>query len=297
MNAIHYNNCPVCSSGNIQFVFSAKDNTVSQQLFEIWQCNDCTLRFTQDVPAENEIGRYYQSENYISHTDTSKGLINRIYKAVRKKTLRKKRKLVCLVTGLTGGKVLDIGSGAGAFASEMMRNGWNVTALEPDEKARTVARKNFGIELQPPDKLFALTAGSFDAITLWHVLEHVHLLHEYMQQMKNLLKKNGRVIIAVPNYTSKDADVYKQFWAAYDVPRHLYHFSPKAMQMLAGLYNLKIEAYKPMWFDSFYVSLLSSRYKSGKTSWLSAMWNGFRSNLKAVRDKKKCSSVIYVLAK
>jgi predicted SAM-dependent methyltransferase len=142
-----------------------------------------------------------------------------------------------------------------------------------------------------------LPVNYFDAVTLWHVLEHVHDLSKYIQQLKALLKEKGRLFIAVPNYTATDAAVYKEYWAAYDVPRHLYHFSPRSMQALMEKNGLKVLLYKPMWYDSFYISLLSSRYKNGKTNWVAAFWNGLRSNLSAIGDNKKCSSVIYVIVK
>jgi 2-polyprenyl-3-methyl-5-hydroxy-6-metoxy-1,4-benzoquinol methylase len=297
MNSIHYNNCPVCFSERIHPIMTVKDHSVSQEEFAIWQCDVCSLRFTQDIPDQNEIGKYYQSENYISHSDTTKGLINRIYHWVRKRTLRKKRKLVYQLTGINKGVLLDVGSGTGAFASEMKNYGWQVTGIEPSDEARQFAKKVYGIELKNSEELSLLSADYFDAITLWHVLEHVHQLHPYIQQLKQSLKKNGKLIIAVPNYTSKDGEHYQENWAAYDVPRHLYHFSPQSMKVLLEKNQMKIIDCKPMWFDSFYISLLSSQYKNGKTSWLSAGWNGFVSNLAAITDKKKCSSVIYVIGK
>ncbi len=294
---IHYTNCPACSSANINAVLTATDQTVSKQKFAIWQCNDCTLRFTQDVPSQNEIGPYYKSEDYISHTNTSKGLINSLYQFVRKTTLKQKRKLVNKTTGKQTGNLLDLGSGVGAFAGEMKTVGWNVTGLEPDDDARKVAADIYKIELKGTDQLFQLPAESFDAVTMWHVLEHVHDLHEYIRQLHTLLKNDGKLIIAVPNYTSLDGDIYKEYWAAYDVPRHLYHFSPKSMQLLMGKNGFSVAQYKPMWFDSFYICLLSSKYKNGKTNWIAAAWNGFRSNLKALSNSKNCSSVIYVIEK
>jgi len=294
---VHYTNCPVCNSTNIHPALNVKDHTVSGEMFEIWECNDCKLRFTQDIPDESAIGRYYQSEDYISHTETSKGLINRLYLSVRTRTLKKKRKLVSEITGLKEGKVLDLGSGTGAFVNEMVKNGWEAIGLEPSDEARKVARQAYHLKLKTNDQLFSLPANSFDAITLWHVLEHVHQLHQTMQQLRNLLKENGRLIIAVPNYTSLDAKIYKENWAAYDPPRHLYHFSPGSMKIFAEKNGMNILQYKPMWFDSFYISLLSSKYKTGKTHWIAAAWNGLRSNLEAVGNKKKCSSIIYVIAK
>lgn len=294
---IHYTNCPVCGSADIKNVLSAKDYTVSGEIFPIAECNACSLRFTQDVPDAASIAPYYKSEDYISHSNTSKGLINRLYQYVRKRTLRKKRRLVQRVTGMGKAHLLDIGSGTGAFVSEMAFHGWYVTGLEPDEGARQVAKKEYNIELKDMDQFFHLPAGSFDAITLWHVLEHVHELSAYVQQLKSLLKEKGKLFIAVPNYTSKDASIYKECWAAYDVPRHLYHFSPRSMQILMEKHGLKLLGHKPMWYDSFYISMLSSKYKNGKTNFFASFFNGFRSNLKAMGDVKRCSSVIYVIGK
>jgi 2-polyprenyl-3-methyl-5-hydroxy-6-metoxy-1,4-benzoquinol methylase len=188
-----------------------------------------------------------------------------------------------------------VGSGTGSFVKEMKDHGWQVTGLEPDADARKVAKEHFYCELQDSDKLFSLAPTSFDAVTLWHVLEHVHDLTGYLRQLKLVLKSDGRLIIAVPNYTSLDAAKYKENWAAYDVPRHLYHFSPRAMQILMAKMGMQILDYKPMWFDSFYVSLLSSGYTHERTKWISALWTGVRSNLKALSDNEKCSSVIYII--
>ena len=302
-SVVHYTRCPACNSLALKPVFDTLDYSVSGKSFSIWECTDCSLRFTQDVPDRNSIGQYYKSEDYISHTNTSKGFINRLYQIVRKKTLRQKRKLICKISGKEKGTLLDVGSGTGAFVNEMKQNGWDVTGLEPDEDARNVAKENFQCELKSTDELFDLSENDFDVITLWHVLEHVHDLQGYLQQFKKLLKQDGKLVIAVPNYTSFDASVYKEFWAAYDVPRHLYHFSPDSMKLLVAKNGMKVEKFKPMWFDSFYVSFLSSKYKNahppkrqGKTNWLAASWNGFVSNLEALFDNDKCSSVIYIIS-
>jgi 2-polyprenyl-3-methyl-5-hydroxy-6-metoxy-1,4-benzoquinol methylase len=296
-NTIHLNRCPVCHAENISSIFKAKDYTVSQDEFSILHCQNCSLRFTQNIPDLHSISSFYQSEDYISHSDTNKGFINRIYQLVKKRTLSGKRNLIIRSTGLHKGNHLDVGCGTGAFANKMLKAEWTVTGLEPDSGARAVAEKMYGLKILNADELFNLPANSFDAITLWHVLEHVHDMHGYVKQLKNLLKENGKLFIAVPNYTSYDAQVYKQYWAAYDVPRHLYHFSPASMKNLIEQHELKIISYKPMWFDSVYVSLLSSKYKNVKTNFIRAMWTGLVSNLRALFDIKKCSSVIYIISK
>jgi 2-polyprenyl-3-methyl-5-hydroxy-6-metoxy-1,4-benzoquinol methylase len=291
---ILYDSCPCCGQKNITPVFSAEDFTLSHERFEIWECKNCTLRFTQNVPGQDKIGAYYQSENYISHSDTNKGLINNLYHKVRIRTLAKKRKMVEEITGKSSGSILDVGCGTGAFLHTMQLSGWKIAGLEPDEAARKKALELYKLNLDSSEKLVSLPAESFDAITMWHVLEHVHELHEYIKRLKELLKPGGKLFIAVPNYTSYDEKVYKEFWAAYDVPRHLYHFSPASMHTLLSLHEMPVVSIKPMWYDSFYVSMLSEQYKTGKPHPLKALITGGISNLKAIFNNEKCSSVIYV---
>lgn len=294
---ITYDRCPVCDSAGIQKFLTATDHTVSNEPFEIWQCANCSLRFTQNIPGQDDIGRYYQSEEYISHTETSKGIVNRLYLLVRQFTLRSKENFIKEQTGLKNGNLLDVGAGTGAFVHRMETAGWRATGLEPDEKAIQRASSQYGLSLQPVSSLFRLEPAGFDAITLWHVLEHVHDLHGYMDQMKKLLKPSGKLFIAVPNYTSYDAEHYRSNWAAYDVPRHLYHFSPAAMHLLAGKHGLSIKKMQPMWFDSFYVSMLSEKYETGRPGVLRGFIRGLRSNSKALSNRRKASSLIYVMEK
>lgn len=195
------------------------------------------------------------------------------------------------------GRLLDFGAGTGAFVNTAQLNGWQVTGLEPDAATRGRAADLYKLTLRDTGTLFQLAEESFDAITLWHVLEHVHELHATIGQIKKLLKENGRALIAVPNYTSYDAQQYQQYWAAYDVPRHLYHFSPAAIEKLLALHGLRLRTIKPMWYDSFYISMLSEQYKTGKNQLVSAAWTGLCSNLKALFTRRRCSSVIYIIGK
>lgn len=294
MNRVHYTSCPVCSSTAINPLITLNDYSISKEQFTIWQCADCSLRFTQDIPGENSIGSYYQSEDYISHSNTQKGFINKAYQIVRSHTLKQKAKLIKSYTKEKGA-ILDIGAGTGAFLNTMQQQGWNVSGIEPDGGARDQAKKLFDLQLQEPNTLKDFPPLNFDAITMWHVLEHVHQLHPYVERLKDMIKPDGKIFIAVPNYTSLDAQLYGNYWAGYDVPRHLYHFSPRSMHKLIELHGLKIIAKKPMWFDSFYVSLLSSKYKSGNL--IAAGVNGLRSNIKAMMNTERCSSIIYVISK
>ncbi len=286
-----------CGSKAVTKVLTCNDHTVSKEAFEIWECSNCTFRFTQNVPDEANISAYYQSAEYVSHSDTKQGIINRLYHIIRIYTLQTKQKLVQKVTRLQNGTLLDVGAGTGAFANIMQQAGWKVTGLEPDATARANALSIYDLKLNELTNLHQLESNSFDAITMWHVLEHVHDPHGYLQAYLNILKPDGRLIIAVPNCTSHDAAVYKNYWAAYDVPRHLYHFSPASMQVLLEQKAFLLEAVKPMWFDSFYVSMLSEKYRNGKENFLRAVWVGMISNLKAVLNVRKCSSVIYIFRK
>ena len=288
--------CPCCASGNITKALECEDYTVSHEIFEIWHCANCSQRFTQNIPDQEAIGPYYQSDTYISHSDTEKGLVNKLYKLARNYTLNWKLKLVAKWTGIQkGGSILDIGAGTGAFLENAQTQGWFVTGLEPDAGARKLSHEKYGLALDEPSRLFSLPGASFDAVTMWHVMEHVHQLHEYMAEIKRVLKQEGTALIALPNYTSKDATHYGKFWAAYDVPRHLYHFSPAAVRKLASQHGLQVETTKRMWLDAFYIAILSEQYKNGKGDLIAAVFNGFKSNLQAWSHKEECSSLVYVI--
>jgi 2-polyprenyl-3-methyl-5-hydroxy-6-metoxy-1,4-benzoquinol methylase len=294
MALISYKSCPSCKGNTIREVLCAEDFTVSHEIFGIWECGDCSLRFTQLVPDLESSGSYYKASAYISHTDTREGLVNKIYHQVRKITLKQKRRMVENSTRVSQGSLLDIGAGTGAFAASMKAAGWQVKGIEPDAEARAKARDRYGLELLDPGELSGLQEQSFDAITLWHVLEHVHDLHGYLGRIYSLLRPGGRLLVAVPNYTSLDAGHYGKYWAAYDVPRHLYHFSPLSVRRLFKSHGLNIVSKKPMWYDSFYISLLSEKYRNGKGNMVRAVWTGLRSNFSALINRDRCSSLVYI---
>lgn len=293
LQLMSYANCPVCKNESIKPVLTAKDHTVSGETFTIAECGMCGLRYTLNAPSEDKIGPYYQSSAYISHSNTKKGVINLLYHIARFFTMMSKEKLVKKASKRQVGMLLDIGSGTGTFAHTMERAGWNVVGLEPDPEARKQAIKKYNCDIYPSDELFRLPEQTYSVITMWHVLEHVHQLDEYVDRMKHLLAPTGKLIIAVPNYTSKDAAIYKEFWASYDVPRHLYHFSPNSMRMLMKRHGMQVIGTRRMWLDSFYISLLSEKYKKG--FFLKGIWNGLVSNFNALLHKEQCSSLVYVI--
>jgi 2-polyprenyl-3-methyl-5-hydroxy-6-metoxy-1,4-benzoquinol methylase len=289
----HYEFCPVCGSAEISILFTAKDHMVSGQSFPVAGCIQCKARFTQDVPDESAIGPFYKSESYISHTDTRKGLVNRLYHIVRNHTLQAKRKAMRKALGRDKGSILDYGCGTGAFLGVMKDAGWTVAGIEPDADARRIAMAAHGVEPAEPGALKDMPDASFDIVTLWHVLEHVYDLHDTLQHLHRVLKPGGHLFIAVPNYTSADAVHYGTDWAAWDVPRHLYHFAPKTIPMLMEKHQFRMAEMKPMWFDSFYVSMLSEKYRHQEPNLVSAAWYGLRSNMAAIGHPDRCSSVVY----
>lgn len=293
-DVVHYTSCPACGSKEFYPVMEVADHSVTKELFSLLECKECQLRFTQDVPNPQSIVRYYQFEQYISHTNTKKGGINKLYQWVRTFTLHQKRRLIEKQSGLSSGNLLEIGAGTGAFAATMQRAGWQVTALEPDAGARQIAKEQFGVQLSDSSRFYELPIGQYDVITLWHVLEHMHDLRQVLGHLRTLLKPGGKLFIAVPNYTSYDAHVYTSYWAAYDVPRHLYHFSPRAMRNLLSAHQLVLTDTMPMWFDSFYVSLLSTSYQKGKTNYLNGLFTGLLSTIKTLGDTERSSSLIYI---
>ena len=289
--------CPICGNTAFDEFFSVKDHSITQEVFLLSKCQSCQFLFTSNAPSQAEIGRYYASDAYISHTDSKKGLVENLYQLVRKRTLIQKRKLINKLNKGASGVLLDYGCGTGAFLQEMKINGWKINGIEPDAGARKKAEQLNEISIGLPENISSLPDGSFDVVTLWHVLEHVHDLDTIVVQLKRLLNAKGKLIIAVPNHQSYDANYYGSRWAAYDVPRHLYHFGPGTMKRLMDKHRLTIVAKKGMWFDAFYVSMLSEQYKSGKNNYLQAFIVGLISNAKAIFNIEKCSSLIYIITK
>ncbi len=269
-----------------------KDYSLTKEEFNLKINKEFDLLITEPIP-EN-LNKYYEFEDYISHTDNNKTLLDRVYQIVRNFTLNKKLKLINS-QNTSAKKILDIGSGTGDFLSVCKKNNWNTIGLEPNKKAREISLTKKLVIKENINDIIEI-GEQYDIITLWHVLEHVPNLIEYIEQLKTLLKDDGTLIIAVPNFKSYDASYYKTHWAAFDVPRHIWHFSKNSIEKLFGEYKMKLTKILPMKFDSYYVSLLSEKYKTGKMNPFKAFFVGLKSNLKATRTKEY-SSHIYLLKK
>jgi len=292
---IQLKKCPICESNKLNPFMLCKDFSVSREIFNIVSCETCDFKLTNPMPSKVEIGKYYESDKYISHTNSKKGIFNFLYQSVRRVTIKGKRKLIARDKKKT--HHLDIGCGTGEFLYECKKNGVNVFGVEPSKAAAEQARNNFKIEVT--DSVFskALTNKKFDSISMWHVLEHVHDIKKSISKINDLLKIGGKIFIALPNHESFDAKYYKEYWAAWDVPIHLWHFSNKNIIELMSNYGFKFKCTKPMIFDSYYVSLLSEEYKNGYKNFIKSFVIGTISNLRAKYIDKQYSSVIYVFEK
>jgi SAM-dependent methyltransferase len=297
MTATETMNCPICRGTQFSDLSNCKDFTTTHEVFKLSQCAGCKFVVTTPQPQEEIIGKYYKSDSYISHTDSKRTFFDLLYNATRHLTLKLKKKLVTRHSA-NHESILDFGCGTGHFLQEMQKAGWKTTGVEPSNNAATKAtEKNTGKILRDISELNGL---NFDVITLWHVLEHLHNPNEKLSTLFRHLNKNGTIIIAVPNRDCYDAQHYQSNWAAYDVPRHLWHFNQQNMKLLLEKNGFRVTRTIPMYFDSFYVSLLSESYKNPTRNkflnLLPATLIGLISNLKAI-ENKNYSSLIYVAKK
>lgn len=289
---IEINDCPVCSSGAITEYIDTKDFFFTQEDFSLTQCNDCSFVFTNPIP--NNLNKYYETPDYLSHNTGSNGILGGLYSIIRNINIKRKYKLI--TNYCSTGAILDIGCGTGELLGYFAKRNWTVTGVEPHTSAREFAINNQNINVLDENKLEELEPRSFDVISMWHVLEHVPDLHSRLEQLNHLLKENGTIIIALPNLDSPDSKKYKQYWSALDVPRHLYHFTQKTFNNLISKHNMKLIHSEPMLFDSYYVSLLSEKYLKNPFYLPAAIYNGFLSNLKA-KKFNNYSSMIFVVKK
>ena len=278
---------------NKQTYLTAKDYSVSGEEFQLLYNSELDMLETFPQPKAENLSEYYKSEDYISHTDTKRNVLEYVYHSVRQIALNKKLKLIDSFSSESK-NLLDIGCGTGDFLEKAQKANWVITGIEPDENARKISNLKTNNAVFEIEHLAKLKPNSFDVITLWHVLEHLPNLEMHIALFKSLLKPNGTLVIAVPNFKSYDAKYYKNFWAAYDVPRHLWHFSRTSILELFKKEDIKLVKTLPMIFDAYYVSLLSEKYKSGFMNPFKAFWIGFRSNQKAKRSHQY-SSHIYLL--
>lgn len=297
MNVLNINKCPLCGGSQFEQEITCKDYYATGESFKICRCKACGFQFTQSAPVESEIGRYYESPDYISHSNTHKGLMNRVYHYVRRYMLSRKAHLIKRTSRINSGRLLDIGTGTGYFCHFMQKKGWNVSAVEKSAQAREFASAHFGLSIDSPEALEKYKESSFDVITLWHVMEHLEHLNETWDLLNRLLNDRGVLVIAVPNPNSFDAAKYKEMWAAYDVPRHLWHFTPSTIQQFGAKHGFILTERIPMPFDAFYVSMLSEKYQKSHFPFAKGLITGTRAGVASLIKKEQSSSMIYVFRK
>ena len=297
MNILKIDKCPLCGKQHFDKVHTCVDHYATGESFDLYRCHSCGFMFTQNSPSEDVIGRYYDSPDYISHSDTHKGLMNSVYHRVRQYMLSQKFSIIRKHSSVHKGKLLDIGCGTGYFPHYMKQQGWHVAGIEKSPQARKFAEEHFGLHIQPPEALHGMGEKEYDVVTLWHVMEHLQHLNETWDTLHTILKDYGLLVVAVPNYTSTDAKIYGHMWAAYDVPRHLWHFSPDTMRQFAQKHGFTQEASLPMPFDAFYVSMLTEKYQKKKLTFMRGTLWGAYSWLTTLTNKERSSSVIYIFRK
>lgn len=286
--------CIACGHDQFSKLFDIKDHSISHQMFKLAECRHCGLRVTLSAPAESEIGPYYKSENYISHSDNKSGIINKLYHAVRNWMLGYKFRLCKSKSNHK--TLLDVGSGTGYFPHYMKNKGFEVMGVEVDENARKFSLERFGLNIKTPEDLLdGRIEQKFGLITLWHVLEHLYYPDKYIEAINQRLEDDGIILVAVPNYSSFDARFYKDYWAAYDVPRHLWHFTPLSMKYLMSRHGLEVIEKKHMPFDPIYNAMLSSGYRKDFFPLMYGFIIGLISFFTGVFNVGKASSVIYVI--
>lgn len=269
---------------------TVRDHSVSNEIFDLYYDEEFDMLVTHPQPDLADLAKYYDNPNYISHTDSKRSLFEKLYHFVKSITLKNKLNLLNSLHNEKG-KVLDIGAGTADFLAIAKQDGWQTIGIEPNENAKQIGITK-GISFA--SSVEQLENHSFDVITLWHVLEHVPNLEQQLKDLKRLIKPSGSIIVAVPNFKSFDAKYYGPFWAAFDVPIHFWHFSKKSIQLWFQSIEMEIVQILPMKFDSFYVSLLSEKYKTGRMNFIRAFFIGWLSNRKAKRSLEY-SSHIYVL--
>lgn len=297
MNVITHTVCPLCKESDIRKRFTCKDHFATGEGFDICECPSCGFVFTQGIPDEKEIGRYYESQEYISHSNTKKGIFNKIYHVVRSIMLRRKTDLIEKLTLLKNGNILDYGAGTGYFAHAMAKKGWEVTAIEKSPQARELAKTRFGLEIFSEEHLSEIGDKEFDVVTLWHVMEHIQELDRFWDELYRIIDDTGIAVIALPNCKSYDAKIYKENWAAYDVPRHLWHFTPDTLMRWGEKHGFILERQITMPFDGFYISMLSERYRGSMLASMRGLWNGLKGWCATSTRREASSSIIYVFRK
>lgn len=297
MNYQDFDPCPICGASGQTPYANCTDFMVSKESYYLLRCPSCGVVYTLDPPSENELRRYDKLSLKLKLGDAPKSLMEKLYYHVRARMLRKKAKIIETYAYRTSGSLLNYGAKTGYFSHRMERRGWKVTSLERYHEERLFSLEMFHHRMMDMSELDKLHAGTFDVITMWHVFEHMHHPHELLDRFYELLRPGGVLVMACPNIRSTDAMYYGPYWAAYDVPRHLWHFDPVSLAQLLHRHGFTLMHHERMPFDSFYISILSEKHMRHKMAFLRGMWEGLRSWRISITHRGKSSSLIYVFRK
>ena len=297
-NQIKLKKCPVCEGNEFKLKYSLKDYRITQEPFTLASCQNCNFIVTQDVPPFDRIGKYYESPEYLEHSNKSEGIFDLTYNTLRRTMFAYKYRMI---KNLHGEKtILDIGAGSGQFLHYMDQKGYKVSGVELSSKAREYAKNNFGLILKTPEELHSIdNTSKFYTITLWHVIEHLYDVHKTIQKLSTLLERDGYLIIAVPNSDSFDAKYYGKYWAGWDAPRHLWHFTPSTLRSVMKKHGFEAQKIRFLPFDPFFNALLSENYRHGKSIFniFRALLVGTLSFIRGIIDIERSSSIVYIFSK
>jgi 2-polyprenyl-3-methyl-5-hydroxy-6-metoxy-1,4-benzoquinol methylase len=287
--------CLVCGS-NSRRPFLTVDNRFNvSQKFHLVQCQDCGFVYLSPRPEEKSITQYYQDSGYQPHQKEALSLSGKLYQLVRIWNNHYKRRLIEKFSAK--GKILDYGCGTGEFLLEMKNSGWETYGFEPTASAVAIA-VDYGLNIIPDLRSIK---EKVNVVTLWHVLEHVHDARTLLVDLQKILDPAGLLCIALPNRRSLDAVLFKQNWVAYDVPRHLYHFSAADLEKFLNSEGFKIESIKSLPFDPWYNSFLSAslEFRNSRLKLLGiglpkSIFAAAAVNFLSFLSKKNNSSIIYL---
>jgi 2-polyprenyl-3-methyl-5-hydroxy-6-metoxy-1,4-benzoquinol methylase len=287
--------CLICNSTEKKPFYQVSNRFNQKESFDLVKCPNCNFVYLSPRPTADAIGVYYEVEEYQPHQANARNAADVLYQRVRIWNNRYKRKTIEKYK--KNGNILDYGCGTGEFLLEMNVSGWKTYGYEPLTKAANIAR-NHGLNIL---KSLQNYQGGADIITLWHVLEHIHDARGIIKTLQQIMAPEAYLIIAVPNYQSFDAKIFKQNWVAFDAPRHLYHFTPETMTLFLESMNFQIVSYKTLYFDPWYNSLLSAKIEAKNKKFKLLIQSLSKSliaatiaNLQSFFIKKRSSSLIYI---
>ena len=297
MNYQDFTPCPLCGASGQMPYADCIDFTVSKESFILLRCPQCGVVFTSNPPKESETIRYDTLDLKLKLGDSPRGLTDKLYYYVRHRMLRKKASIVESQSYRTGGTLLNYGAKTGYFSHYMERRGWKVTSIEKYHEERQFSLETFHHRMYDVSEMDRLTPETFDVITLWHVFEHCYNPNGLLNRFYRLLRPGGILLIACPNICSTDAMHYGANWAAYNVPRHLWHFNPTSLSNLLNKHGFTLMHRQKLSYDCFYISVLSEKNKNSKMPFLRGMWFGMRCWFISLARLDKSSSLVYVFRK